>query len=211
MSHPQAECRSDEQKHAEAHVRKAGYKAGGRVSDEEQDRKLVAEGVHKHERHDHKGEPLTPLRGGGKVKGKMPKMRADRYARGGHVKSKGGPDKINIIIATGGGEPERQMAFQQGAQVGTKMGAMASRPPMAPPMPPRPPAGPPPGMPPGMPPGAPPMAPGAMPPRPGMMKRGGKVVEMGGAGGGEGRLEKAGMEGMIKVKAHTRRRAGGRV
>jgi hypothetical protein len=223
MSHPHAHVRAEEQKLAEAHVRRSGYKVGGRISDEKQDREAVANGVHKHERHDHPGKPLTPLRGGGKVKGHAGKPRADRFARGGKVKSSGGPAKVNIVIATGGGEPERQMAFQQGAQVGTKLGAMAGRPPMgSPPMPPRPPMGgmPPgqPGMPPpgGMPPGggAPPMMPpggGAMPPRPGMMKRGGRLVEKGGAGGGEGRLEKAGMADMVKVKGHTRRKAGGRV
>lgn len=46
---------------------------GGKVdkSDVKQDKKMIAAAVHKHERHDHKGEPLTPLKKGGKVmKGK---------------------------------------------------------------------------------------------------------------------------------------------
>ena len=213
MAHPHANVREREQHHAEEHVRKAGYKAGGAVHpDAAEDRKQIAAAVHKHERHDHKGEALTPLRSGGKIGGHEAKARADRYARGGHVK-KGGPDRINIVIATGGGEPERQMAFREGAQVGSKMGAMAAaRPPMAgpggPPMPPpRPPVGPPPGAPPmGAPLGA-----GVVPPRPpGMMKKGGRVNTEGGGGGAEGRLEKAGMTDAIHVRAHTRRRAGGR-
>ena len=41
-------------------------KAGGRVSDEKQDKKAVAAGVHKHETHMHKGEKETAFaRGGG--------------------------------------------------------------------------------------------------------------------------------------------------
>lgn len=114
--------------------------------------------------------------------------------RGGPVKrAKGGrtPSKINIIIATGGGEPERQMAQRQGMQLGAKLGALAggaAKPPMMPP----------PGMgapPPGMPPGGPPMPPpGAMPPPrppmgampPGGMARGGRMKSLGAACGTDG-------------------------
>lgn len=210
--HPQAHVRSKEQHEAERRVRSAGYKVGGRVSDTTQDKRMVEQGVHQHERHLHKGEAETPLhlKGGGKVKGATPKPRADKMARGGKVK--GGPSKVNIVIATGGGEGERQMAFKQGLQTGA---TVAQKPPMMPPpgMAPHPPMAPPPGPPPGappMPPGAGMMPPpGAMPPRP-PMKRGG-VVEQGGAGGGEGRLEKSDMEGEIKVREHTRRKSGGRV
>lgn len=209
MAHPHEHVRADDQKRAEARVRSAGYRGGGAVHDAAQDRRMIADAVHKHERHDHAGEPLTKLRGGGAVKGEMGARRADKYARGGQVKSGSkSPAKINIVIATGGGEPERQMAFQQGAQVGTKMGAMAAA---KPPMPSRPPMV---GAPPPMPPPPMPGAPGAIPPgggmmpRPGMMKRGGRLLTAG-AGGGEGRLEKAGMERMVSVRAHQRRKAGG--
>lgn len=208
-----ASLRREEQAKAEAHAKRAGYKVGGAV-DAEQDRKAIAGAVHKHERHDHKGEPLTPLRWGGEVAGKEGKARPDRRARGGSVKGKG-PSKINIIIATGGGEGERHQAMQQGMQVGAKL-ASAARPPMLPPG-----AGmPPPGLgapPPGLPPGA--MPPGALPPRPPMgapgmgMKRGGGVYPLKDAasGGARGRLQKAGMEDRVPVKAHSRRKAGGRI
>jgi hypothetical protein len=211
-----AELRRKEQSSAEDYCRKAGYKSGGGVkSDAAQDRASIAGAVHKHERHDHPGEPLTKLRGGGKVGGSKAKPRLDRFARGGKV----GKGPINIIISTGGGEPERQMAFQQGAKVGAAVGgaAGAPRPPMMPP-----PGGP--GMPPpgaGMPPGGPPPMAGPMAPamagvppmaRP-PMKRGGsvKVNTVGGSESGIGRLEKSGMDDLVPVKAHARRRAGGRV
>jgi hypothetical protein len=51
--------------------------------------------------------------------------------------------------------------------------------------------------------------PGTLPPRP-PMKRGGPVEGVG-AGSAEGRLEKADMNsGMISVRAHSRRKVGGR-
>jgi hypothetical protein len=166
-------------------------------------------------------------------------------ATGGKVR-KGGPSRVNIIISSGGGEGDRQMAFRQGAQTGAALGAAQARmaggaalgaPPMRPPMPPpgagaMPPGAPPPGP---MPPGAPPMMPpGAGPGGPPMrppMRRGGKVVPGAGGGGGLGRLHKAGLalrdggsvnevkdrekidrgEGAVRVKAHVRRKAGGRI
>lgn len=218
MTHPHADLRRHEQSKAEAHVKRAGYASGGKVreSDEAQDRALVTKGVHAHERHDHPGTKLTDLklRSGGHVKGERPKHRPDKMARGGKVRP-----AVNIIISNGGGEAERQMAFKQGAQVGTAVGgAQAARMMPPPAMPPRPPMVPPPGMPAGgapsiPPPGAAMGAPGVppgMPPRP-PMKRGGAVNDIGGAGGAEGRLEKSGMEATVKVRAHERRKAGGRI
>jgi len=211
MTSHHASLRHEEQSKAEAHARRAGYKVGGHV-DEEQDRKQTAEMIHKHERHDHKGESLTRYRAGGEVKGREACARPDRRARGGKVGK--GPSKVNIVIATGGGAAERQQAQQQGMQIGARLAASAPRPPMMPP----PGAGLPPGSgmpPPGvMPPGAG-LPPGALPPRPGMppMKRGGGIYPLhnAGSGGAEGRLQKAGLENLVPVKAHSRRKAGGRV
>lgn len=208
-----ASLRTKEQGHAEDYLRRAGYKVGGKTSDIAQDRKMVADAVHKHERHDHPGEPLTKLKGGGKVHGDGAKPRLDRFARGGKVGK--GPAKINIVIATGGGEPERQMAFQQGAKVGAVMGG--ARPPMgAPPRPmpppmPQPQSGmPAPGMAGAMAPATAGVPPLARPP----MKRGGSVGinKMAGAVTAPGRLEKSGIaEDLVPVRGHVRRRAGGRV
>lgn len=208
------DARADRQHEAEAYAKRTGCMAGGGGV-----KAVVKRGIRQHENAEHGGKhaPLL-LRSGGKVGGAETKARADRYARGGRTKSKG-PAKINIVIATGGGEGERQMAMKQGMQVGAHLGASAAgpKPPMGPPpgM-----AGPPPGADgpsPGLPPGGPPTE---MPPRgpmgapvgPGMMARGGRMVGMdrgdSGAGGAKSRLEKS---GMVAVTAHTRRKAGGRV
>lgn len=179
------------------------YGAGGQV----------AEGVHQHERAMHKGEPETKLHlnTGGRIPGRAAGGRLDQRARGGRTK---GPSRVNIIISNGGGAAERQQAQQQGMQIGARLASSAAPP--APP--PRPPVAPPgAGM---MPPGAPGVGgppPGGMAPPPGMrppMKRGGGVYPLkgdAGSGGGMGRLQKAGMESEVNVRAHTRRRAGGRV
>lgn len=105
--------------------------------------------VHKHEAHLHKGEPMTKLAGGGKVKG---------------------PKEVNVSIHTGASPEEKQANIQQGMQVGAKMAAAKMA---APPMggAPRPP------MAPGAPMGGPP-APGGMPmarPGAGPMAKGGQV------------------------------------
>lgn len=200
MAHPyQSEADAS---HRRALQRCAG---GGAVEDEKQDKKLVAKGVHQHENHEHEGKHTNlKLASGGKVPGAPAKGHLGKMARGGRTK---GPARVNIVISTGGGEGERQMAMRQGLQ----LGAQTAR--QGPPMPPRPPMLPPgagmapPGAPPpGMPPGA-----GMPPPRP-PMKSGGAVYPHPGVGGGggEARLMKDGLS-RVSVKAHTRRRAGGRV
>lgn len=210
-----ARLRRQDQSNAEECLRRAGYARGGAISDDAEDRKIAAAAVHAHERHDHRGEPLTKLKRGGRVDGEKAGERLDKRARGGRLKH-GGPTKVNVIVASGGGDADKQMAFQQGAQTGAR--AVASKLAAAGGVP-RPPM-PPPGAP-GMPPGGAPMPqhppmppPGAapMPPRPpGMMKRGGAVTLHAGAGSGLGRLEKIRAESRppTRVKEHLRFKARG--
>jgi hypothetical protein len=52
--------------------------------DTKQDKKMVAQGVHKHERHLHKGQPLTKLAKGGAAC--APRGKVAKYAAGGAAK-----------------------------------------------------------------------------------------------------------------------------
>lgn len=128
---------------------------------------------------------------GGSVPGLASEGRPDRRARGGSTTK--GAKTVNVIINTGKGDP---------AQAAPPPGPM-----MPPPHPPMP-AGPPPGAGPGMPPGGmplgarPPIPPGAGMP-PGMPPGGppGMPPPMMHADGG----------GVVSVRGHMRRKAGGSV
>lgn len=169
-----------------------GEASGGAVA--KVAKRIVTKALRQHETAEHGGKhEKLRLKSGGEVRGEESKGRPDR--KGGHGKI----GAVNIAI----GNPEKEkMAEQMGLQKGIQIGAQAAAakaggaggPPMMAPHPPM--GGPPGGMPPGAgpPPGAmPPGAgapPGGMPPRPpGVMASGGEV----------------------KVRGHTRRRAGGAV
>lgn len=209
-------------------LKQAGYAHGGAVhEDEAEDKELIKKEL---------GRARIKVRSGGKVEGKAPEHRPDRRARGGSLngvatvdrryeaegidqphgpekradggatgtkhRSGRGPKNITIIVGKSddGGDAKAQMAHQAGMQQGAMMARAGAggppRPPMMPPPGP-PPSGPPPG---GMPPpgamaGSPP--PGAMmPPRPGMPPPGMPMHAKG---------------GVIKVREHQRRKAGGSV
>lgn len=74
-----------------------GYAVGGPVE------RAIAEALHKHEKHDHKGKKLTKLKRGGAAEGAEPRARADkpRRATGGRVKKAG----TKIIIVNGQPQP----------------------------------------------------------------------------------------------------------
>ena len=196
-----------EHKRAREIVKRAGYHAGGSV-DEREDKAIAKAAakiaVRKHENHEHGGEHTPGLKSGGKVQGHHSHHHLGRFARGGRAR---GPARINIVIATGGGEAERQMAMQQGLKLGSaipKPGMGAPPPAAAMPRPPMPPPGAPQGAPQGMPP--------AMPPRPPMATGGRAYPLSAGSGGAAGRLEKhQAYSDSVVVRAHTRRRAGGRI
>lgn len=190
----------------------AGYKTGGKVNhghpDEAEDVELIKREVKK-------GALKHPGRKhGGKIDGAAAEARPDRRARGGKIGA------VNINIGHGGGQggmqqvaAAHQAGVKKGLAAGAQLGARAVASKLAgaaggagsPP-----PGGPAPGAPA---PGGAPMGPppgGAMPP-PGMRKDGGRLEETqltAGAGSGLGRLEKA---GMVKVRGHQRRKAGGRM
>lgn len=162
---------------------------GGAVS--KGTKKAIVKAVHEHESAEHAGHKKTKikLKDGGHVEGMKDHKRLDRASGGRANKSKGkGGNHVNIVVAPGG-------HGGGGAPGGLPPPAGAGAPPPRPPMPPPPggpPMGAPPGGPPGMPPPRPPMGPPVGAGVPGMMPRarGGRVHLSGGAGGGEGRLEK---------------------
>lgn len=129
---------------------------------------------------------------GGSVPGLASEGRPDRRARGGSTTK--GAKTVNVIINTGKGDPA-QAAPQP------------PMPPMPPPHPPMP-AGPPPGAGPGMPPGG--MPPGARPPIPpgaGMPPG----MPPGGPPGMPPPMMHADGGGVVSVRGHMRRKAGGSV
>ena len=137
-------------------IKDSGYSTGGqnhtmkRLAKEEA---LAA--VHKHEKTEHPGKPLTKLKSGGVASGEKAIPRLDKKARGG--KTKGSHVHVNVIVPQGAKQP---VPVPMGAGAPPAGGA-----PM-PPKPPMPPAGPMGGAPGG--------APG-MPMRQPGMKKGGKV------------------------------------
>lgn len=138
---------SARRKKARDHLRRAGYKSGGHVKED------VEKGVHEHEAALHKGEKKTKinLKHGGCADGGKPKHRADKLARGGKAKGKGGHGKVtvNVINAHGGHPPPRPVPVPvppPGAGAMPPGGPMAGPPPGAGPMPPPPDQGPGPGL-----------------------------------------------------------------
>jgi hypothetical protein len=149
MAHPFAHARQSKVEHSRVGRMVKGYASGGGVhADEAADRKLVRGMV--------KGAAL-------KADGEKSKHRADRFARGGKVKSKSGKTNVNVIIAPQGGDKVPPMLPPPGVGAAGPP-PVAMRPPMAPP----------PGVGAGMPP------PGAMPP-PGIRSSGGRAYAKGGA------------------------------
>lgn len=88
-------------------LRRTGHHVGTSDAKEHQDdiaqdKAMIASAIHKHERHDHPGKPLTKLKKGGHVGGMHTLRRLDKRARGGSVKKKG-HTTVNVVVA--GGHP----------------------------------------------------------------------------------------------------------
>lgn len=188
-------------KAARAMLNKSGYKFGGHLAKREDEgvKHEITDAVHEHEGNMHKGKKKTALKlkDGGCAEGRAMGGRPDRKPRMGGGKGKG-HTTVNVVVPHGGPPGGGMMPPP----------AMAAPHPMMPPPPPAGGGGGPPMPPPGM--GAPP---GMRPPgvkrggrtrnhRAGKLekpnketfKRGGRTKGYpidDGAGGGEGRLEKA--------------------
>lgn len=179
MAHSHAHLRHRHSEKARHLLRRSGYKTGGAVRDDEaSDRQMIKSAVHKHERHDHPGEALTPLKHGGAAHGHAPHRRLDRKGRaeGGRTKKKG-HTQVNVLVAPqGGGDRPVPVPVPHPMPAGPPGAPMGAGAPAAPP--PRP--APPPPMGGGLP-------PGGMPARP--MKRGGRACKDDGGpvGGGQSR------------------------
>lgn len=200
-------------------------RAAGYHSDAKSDAKLIKKMV--------KPNALKRARGGS-VAGEEPKARPDKRARGGAMR-KGAPHTVVNVVSghgAGGGGPNpqalqaaQQAGMRQGIQTGARLGARAAAQKMGAPGGMRPPMG-------GPPPGGPPMMPGGggppLVPPPGIATggaigraRGGSVDK---AGEPPETIRKESFSGdddkhmppfpkqdqAISVKAHTRRRSGGR-
>lgn len=171
----------DHTKKARNFLSRHGYKLGGEAEDDREDRKIAAGAVHKHEHHMHKGEPLTKLKHGGHAGGHKAPQRLDKMARGGRAPKK---VEVNVIVPHGAPHP----GLPPPGAAPPHMGG----PPITAPQPVGVPPGAGMGIRPGLPAGQPPM--GLRPAGPLGFKRGGRTYRYpidDGAGGGEGRLEKA--------------------
>jgi hypothetical protein len=156
---------SPRRKKARGLLLRHGYAVGGHV------KQAIAEAVHAHERHDHKGKKLTKLKRGGAAEGDEPTGRADKPRRAAGGRNKKAGTKV-IIVNAGHGSPQPVPVPVPRPVPVPAAGAPAAAPPVPGPGPAMP------GAPvPGAPPGVRPM-PGARPP---MAKRGRRIKEQGAA------------------------------